>query len=75
MFQRRVCVSVKIMHRFLDEKGDVTTWSLSYSCRNSNALKRQDVLDLAVQLVGRNYRVDLRNPDKLLIVEVVKVSF
>ncbi|KAK1938660.1 hypothetical protein X943_003203 [Babesia divergens] len=57
-----------------DEKGDVTTWSLSYSCRNSNALKRQDVIDLAVQLVGRNYRVDLRNPDKLLIVEVVKGS-
>ncbi|ORM42044.1 putative protein phosphatase 2C 10 [Babesia sp. Xinjiang] len=55
-----------------DEKNEFCTWSLSYSCRNSNALKRQDVLDLAVQLVGRNYSVDLRAPDKLLLVEVVK---
>ncbi|GIX61904.1 protein phosphatase 2C domain containing protein [Babesia caballi] len=55
-----------------EDKGECETWSLSYACRNSNALKRQDVLDLAVQLVGRNYRVDLRTPDRLLVVEVVK---
>ncbi|KAK1444188.1 THUMP domain-containing protein 1 like protein [Babesia gibsoni] len=57
-----------------EEQKEYVTWSLSYGCRNSNALKRQDVLDLAVQLVGRNYRVDLRKPDKLLVVEVVKGS-
>ncbi|GBE62676.1 phosphatase 2C domain containing protein [Babesia ovata] len=56
-----------------DDESEPSTWSVSYACRNSNALKRQDVLDLAAQLVGRNYRVDLRAPDKLIIVEVVKL--
>ncbi|CDR96180.1 THUMP DOMAIN CONTAINING PROTEIN 1-RELATED, putative [Babesia bigemina] len=55
-----------------DDGSEPSTWSLSYACRNSNAIKRQDVLELAVQLVGRNYRVDLREPDKLIVVEVVK---
>ncbi|GFE52652.1 phosphatase 2C domain containing protein [Babesia ovis] len=56
-----------------DNKDDSFTWCLSYTSRNSNALPRQDVLDLSVQLVGRNYSVDLHSPDKLIVVEVVKM--
>ncbi|EKX73478.1 conserved hypothetical protein [Theileria equi strain WA] len=55
-----------------DETKDVITWALEYKSTNSNALKRQEILDLVVAMIGKNYKVELKKPDKLVVIQVVK---
>lgn len=53
---------------------DTASWALCYNSRNSNALKRQEVLDLVVSLIGTHYTVNLKSPQRLVVVQVVKVN-
>lgn len=50
------------------------TWALYFKRTNSNSLSHDSVLDLVTQLLGGKYRVNLKFPDKLIVVCVVKVS-
>eukprot|EP00375_Theileria_parva_P002774 XP_765455.1 hypothetical protein [Theileria parva strain Muguga] len=57
------------------DKGEsVVTWALEFKRTNSNALGRQQVLDVVNELMGKEYKVDLKRPEKLIIVYVIKVS-
>ncbi|KAK2197806.1 THUMP domain-containing protein 1-like [Babesia duncani] len=48
------------------------TWALQFARRNSNTLQRPTVLALVTNLVGQAYTVELKKPNKLIIIEVVK---
>ncbi|KAF5153705.1 THUMP domain protein [Theileria parva strain Muguga] len=55
------------------DKGEsVVTWALEFKRTNSNALGRQQVLDVVNELMGKEYKVDLKRPEKLIIVYVIK---
>uniref|UniRef100_A0A3B0NA21 Protein phosphatase 2C, putative n=1 Tax=Theileria annulata TaxID=5874 RepID=A0A3B0NA21_THEAN len=48
------------------------TWALEFKRTNSNALGREQVLDIVNELMGKEYKVDLKKPEKLIIVYVIK---
>ncbi|BAM40665.1 uncharacterized protein TOT_020000919 [Theileria orientalis strain Shintoku] len=48
------------------------TWALYFKRTNSNSLSHESVLDLITRLLGGKYRVNLKFPDKLIVVCVVK---
>ena len=41
--------------------------------RNSNILRREVVIQTVASVVGPDHRVDLQNPDLVILVEVYKV--
>lgn len=51
---------------------------MSYKARNNNVTKRDDVIRLLASMVTKNgdfpHTVDLNNPDRTVLVEIVKVS-
>ena len=51
---------------------------MSYKARNNNVIKRDDVIQLLASMVTRNgdfpHTVDLNNPERTVLVEIVKVS-
>ncbi|UKK01603.2 hypothetical protein MACK_002421 [Theileria orientalis] len=48
------------------------TWALYFKRTNSNSLSHESVLDLITQLLRGKYKVNLKFPDKLIVVCVVK---
>lgn len=52
-----------------DEKKDVT-YAIRPTIRNHSNLKRNVVIDTIAGLIGKKHKVDLGNPDKVVLVEV-----
>lgn len=55
-----------------DETDENQTWALEYDGRSWNGFGREEVIKLVGELVGSEYKVDLKQPDVLIVVQCVK---
>lgn len=54
--------------------GDVLKFAIRPTRRNHNVMKRDDIIKQIARAVGGNHRVDLKGYDRLILVDVYKVS-
>ncbi|SBS88973.1 conserved Plasmodium protein, unknown function [Plasmodium ovale] len=50
-----------------------TSWALVYKCMNNNTLLKKDVLTVLDKCIGKNYSVNLSNPDLAIVVNVSEI--
>jgi hypothetical protein len=55
--------------------GAVVQFAIQVSIRNNNSVKRAEVIDRVAAKVGPGHKVDLKHYDKLIIVDVHRVSY
>ncbi|KAL8869712.1 MAG: hypothetical protein Q9174_004063 [Haloplaca sp. 1 TL-2023] len=58
---------------FHDEGTPVHKFAIRTSIRNNHAMKRDDIIKRVADIVGERHTVDLKNYDKLILVEVYRV--
>lgn len=67
----KLATSVLAPH-FLTEPKTPTSFMVVYSARNSNSLVRDEVIKMLANCVGQGHKVDLTQPEKVILVEAYK---
>lgn len=68
---RRVVLTIRLADVWRGHR--LQQFAIRPTTRNSNILRREVVIQTVASVVGPDHRVDLQNPDLVILVEVYKV--